>query len=131
MKAVYPVVFTKLDEGGYMAFVPDLNVNTQGETLPEAIDMARDAIGIVGIDLEDDKKPLPMPSDPKSIICADNEILSLVDIDFVAYRRANEKRTVRRNVSLPSWLNVEAERAGINVSAVLQAALKQELRITE
>ena len=51
--------------------------------------------------------------------------------NFTAYRRANEKRTVRRNVSLPSWLNVEAERAGINVSAVLQTALKQELHIAE
>jgi len=55
----------------------------------------------------------------------------MVDIDFTAYRRANEKRTVRRNVSLPSWLNVEAEKAGINVSAVLQMALKQELHIVE
>ena len=131
MKTVYPVVFTKLEEGGYMAFVPDMNINTQGETLAEAIDMARDAIGIMGIDMEDDKKPLPAPSDPKGIPCAENEILSLVDIDFVAYRRANEKRTVRRNVSLPSWLNAEAEKAGINVSALLQAALKQELHITE
>ena len=131
MKTVYPVVFTKLEEGGYMAFVPDMNINTQGETLAEAIDMARDAIGIMGIDMEDDKNPLPAPSDPKDIPCAENEILSLVDIDFVAYRRANEKRTVRRNVSLPSWLNAEAEKAGINVSALLQAALKQELHITE
>ena len=38
---------------------------------------------------------------------------------------------VRRNVSLPSWLNVEAEKAGVNVSAVLQAALKKELHIVE
>ena len=34
-------------------------------------------------------------------------------------------------VSLPSWLNVEAEKAGVNVSAVLQAALKKELHIVE
>jgi hypothetical protein len=56
-----------------------------------------------------------------------DDIVSLVDVDLVAYRRANERRTVRRNVSLPSWLNTAAEEAGINVSAVLQAALKQQL----
>jgi post-segregation antitoxin (ccd killing protein) len=52
-----------------------------------------------------------------------------VDIDFSEYRRAVDLKTVRRNVSLPSWLNAEAEKAGLNVSAVLQNALKQELRL--
>lgn len=130
MKAVFPVVFTKVDDG-YMAFVPDMDINTQGDNLAEAIEMARDAIGIMGIDMEDEKKPIPTPSDPEKIKCGADEMVSMVDIDFTAYRRANEKRTVRRNVSLPSWLNVEAEKAGINVSAVLQMALKQELHIVE
>lgn len=130
MKAVFPVVFTKVDNG-YMAFVPDMDINTQGDNLAEAIEMARDAIGIMGIDMEDEKKPIPTPSDPDKIKCGAGEMVSMVDIDFTAYRRANEKRTVRRNVSLPSWLNVEAEKAGINVSAVLQMALKQELHIVE
>lgn len=130
MKAVFPVVFTKVDDG-YMAFVPDMDINTQGDNLAEAIEMARDAIGIMGIDMEDEKKPIPTPSDPDQIKCGTDEMVSMVDIDFTAYRRANEKRTVRRNVSLPSWLNVEAEKAGINVSAVLQMALKQELHIVE
>ena len=62
MKAIYPVLFTPLTEGGYMAYVPDLDINTQGESLVEAIEMARDAIGIVGISLEDMGKPLPEPT---------------------------------------------------------------------
>jgi len=40
-------------------------------------------------------------------------------------------RTVRRNVSLPCWLDAAAERAGINVSAVLQKALKNELNLAD
>ena len=55
MKAVYPVVFTKLDNG-YTAYVPDFDINTQGDDLAEAIEMARDAIGLMGIDMEDDGK---------------------------------------------------------------------------
>lgn len=131
MKTAYPVVFTPLREGGYMAYVPDLELNTQGETLPEAIEMARDAIGLMGIDLEDSAQPLPAPSALKAVPAGPEDTVSLVDIDLSAYRRANERRTVRRNVSLPSWLNVEAEKAGINVSALLQAALKQALHIPE
>ena len=130
MKAAYPVIFTKLIDG-YAAYAPDFPLDTQGEDLTEAIEMVRDAIGIVGIDMEDDKKPLPKPSALESVLCDENEFVSMVDIDFLEYRRANEQRTVRRNVSLPSWLNTEAEKAGINVSAVLQTALKQELQVEE
>lgn len=128
MKLVYPVVFTKLEDGGYMAYVPDLQINTQGEDLPEAISMARDAIGLVGIDMEDDGKPFPTPS--SNVEHPVGTIVSLVDVDLLAYRRANDRKTVRRNVTLPSWLNAAANEAGLNVSAILQAALKQRLDIS-
>ena len=128
MKTVYPVVFAKLD-GGYAVHVPDFPLDTQGDTLAEAIEMARDAIGIMGIDLEDDKKVLPTPSAIENVSCKIGEFVSLVDIDFASYRRAHERRSVRRNVTLPSWLNDEADKSGINVSAVLQNALMQELQI--
>lgn len=129
MKAVYPVIFTKLEDG-YMAYVPDFDINTQGDNLAEAISMARDAIGIVGIDMEDDKKPLPAPSRIEEIQHKENELISMVDIDFIAYRRANERRTVRKNVTLPSWLNAEAEQAGVNFSQILQEGLKAKLGIS-
>lgn len=125
MKLVYPVVFTPLGDGGYMAYVPDLEINTSGSSLADAIDMARDALGVIGIDLEDDGKPFPTPS--VQVPHEEEELVSLVDVDLTAYRRAIEKKTVRRNVSLPSWLNSAAEAAGLNVSAVLQSALKQQL----
>jgi len=125
MKVVYPVVFTPLDEGGYMAYVPDLNINTSGKDLADAIYMARDAISLTGIDMEDDGDPLPPAS--AGVPHKENEIVSLVDADLTMYRRSIEQKTVRRNVSLPSYLDDAASKAGINVSAVLQAALKQQL----
>jgi predicted RNase H-like HicB family nuclease len=130
MKAVYPVIFKRIEDGWYMASIPDLNVDTQGANIAEAIEMARDAIGLCCIDMQDEGKELPNPADPKDIALRPDEIISMVDIDLSEYRRINDIRTVRRNVSLPSWLNAEVEKAGLNVSAVLQAALKQELRIS-
>ena len=130
MKTAYPVVFSKVDNG-YVVHVPDFTIDTQGNNFADAIEMARDAIGIIGIDMEDDNVSLPIPSDPTGIKCKKGDIVSMVDIDFLEYRRINERRTIRRNVSLPSWLNSEAERAGINVSAVLQTALKRELQVGE
>lgn len=127
MKMVFPVVFTNTGKDGYVAHVPDMDIDTQGATLAEAIEMARDAIGLMGIDMEDDKKEIPQPSKLEAVAHEPGEIVSLVDIDFEAYRRANEKRSVRRNVTLPSWMDSAATREGINVSAVLRAALEQEL----
>lgn len=56
-------------------------------------------------------------------------ILTYVDVDFSEYRKKVDTKTVRRNVALPSWLNYEAEHAGINVSRVLQEALMDVLNV--
>ncbi len=68
-------------------------------------------------------KEIPESSDINNVKKEnDSDIVTLVDVDFLEYRRKNDIKTVRRNVSLPSWLDVEAEKAGINVSALLQMA---------
>lgn len=131
MKRAYPIVMSKGAEH-VVVFVPDFNINTQGTDYANAMEMARDAIGLMGIDMEDEKEPIPRPSDVTAVPKEhEDDVVTLVDVDFTEYRRKNDMRTVRRNVSLPSWLNAEAERAGVNVSAILQTALKQELQITE
>ncbi len=129
MKNAYPIVLTP-DGGGYVVYIPDFHANTQGYSLTEAIEMARDAIGLVGIEMQDEKQPLPQPSPVGSVNKeTENDIVTLVDIDFDEYRRKNDMRSVRRNVTLPSWLDHEATKSGINVSAVLQEALKDRLHI--
>lgn len=128
MKRAYPVIFTPAAEGGFTSYMPDFNINSQGDDLAEAIEMARDAMGLMGIDMEDDGKALPEASN--HVVSQPNDLVSFVDVDFTEYRRQNDMRTIRRNVSLPSWLNAEADKAGLNVSAVLQNALKQALGVS-
>ncbi len=131
MKLAYPVILSK-GTNHVIVYVPDFNINTQGEDYADALEMARDAIGLMGIDMEDEKEPLPTPSELEAVKPdSENDIVSLVDVDFSEYRRQQDMRTVRRNVTLPSWLNFEAEKSGVNVSAILQRALKQELHITD
>ena len=129
MKKAYPIILTP-DSDGYAVYIPDFNANTQGNDLAEAIEMARDAIGIMGIDMEDDKKPLHEPSSTADFKVKENELVSLVDVDFSEYRKKNEMKVVKKNCTLPSWLCYEAEKANINFSQILQVALKKELHIT-
>lgn len=58
-------------------------------------------------------------------------VVSLVDVDLTAYRRAVNNKMVRRNVTLPNWLNREAEEAHLNVSGVLRKALMNALGVTK
>lgn len=131
MKGAYPIIMTK-GERYIIVSIPDFDINTQGKDIPDAIEMARDAIGIIGIDMEDDGETLPSGSDLAHVQSSapKGSIVSLVDVDFAEYRRKNDLRVVKKNCTIPSWLNYEAQRAGINFSAVLQAALKSELQLT-
>ena len=129
MKKAYPVILSR-GEKFIVAYVPDFEINTQGTDIADAIEMARDAIGVVGIDMEDDGDPLPEPT-VVSAVKADSavDIVTLVDVDFGEYRRKNDMKAVKKNCTIPSWLNFEAEKAGVNFSAILTAALKSELKI--
>ena len=130
MKVFYPVILEKCEDGsGYLVTIPDFDNNNFGETIPEAIEMARDAINLLCVTYEDDKKELPAPSDIAALSCKANEIKTLVDADPDAYRRMLDNRAVKKNCTIPSWLNEKAEQANINFSAVLQEALKQRLQI--
>lgn len=130
MKNSYPIILTP-EEKGFTVYIPDFDINTQGDDLTEAIEMARDAIGLMGIDIEDDRKTLPIPSKVSEVHAENGDTVSLVDVDFSEYRRKNEMRVVKKNCTLPSWLCYEAEKANINFSQILQAALKSELHITD
>lgn len=121
-KTVYPIVLTPDPSGGYVVRVPGLDINTEGDTVPECIDMAREAIGLWGICEEDSGRAVPAPAS-LSPEHEPNEIVTLVDVDFDFFRRAQESRTVRKNLTIPSWLNSFGEQRHLNFSQVLTDAL--------
>lgn len=142
MKQVYPTFIVKAKDDSvhpFLVCVPDMEIFTEGDTFADAIEMARDAIGLAGISMEDSKEEIPFPSNQTAAIKKvrrntedidfSEGILTYVDVDFSEYRKKIDTKTVRRNVALPSWLNYEAEHAGINVSRVLQEALMDVLNV--
>lgn len=143
MRVTYPAIFTDV-ETNILIEVPDLGIlteaNGEGEkkgTIADAIMMARDAIGLMCISAEDDGREVPEASSLSDIDIAKGVfyeegkgIISLVDVDLVAYRKMMDNKMIRRNVTIPNWLNQEAEKARINVSKVLQEALMMKLGVS-
>ena len=128
MKAAYPVIFRedKSDKVPFYVYVPDLEVSTQGTSMTDAIEMARDAIQLKIVSLEDDKQDVPEPNTVEAKT-KKGDILSYVDIDSTRYRAALKNLSVKKNCTIPQWLAEKAEKAGINFSRVLQDALISKL----
>ena len=94
MKDAYPTIITQTNNGSMLVEVPDLDILTEGKDYNDAISMARDAIGVTGISMQDAGEEIPSASpvekiDPsKGTFASDGKsIVTLVDIDFDEYRR--------------------------------------------
>ena len=129
MLKVYPAIFLK-ENVGYSVSFPDLDgCFTDGDTLEEAFEMAQEALGLYLVSLEERNICIPASRDISDIDCSENEFASLVSTSIVKYRRKN--KSIKKTLTIPQWLNEEAELRHINFSSVLQKALKEELQIIE
>lgn len=137
MKYVYPVVFEQADEGGYIAKVPDIKgCITEGDDVSEAIYMVEDAMEMMLAEMEDENAEIPKASEISEIdvekyrfYSGSKMFVSLVPADTKKWRMEMNSKTVKKNLTLPEWLNVKAEKAHINFSQVLQEALCQKLGV--
>ena len=144
MKVAYPTIFTETDTN-ILIEIPDLGIFTEANSedlkkgnLADAVAMARDAIGLYCISKEDNEEEIVCSSRIQDIDVTSSTFyedgktfVSIVDVDLCVYRQKNDMKMVRRNVTLPNWLNREAEAAHINVSRVLQEALMSKLNISK
>ncbi len=130
-KYIYPAVFTK--EGTqYSVYFPDLeSCYTQGDSLQDAYEMAGDVLCLTLYNLEEEQRDIPTASEVSALQTDKDQFVSLVACDTLEYRKYYDNRAVKKTLTIPAWLNTMAERAGLSFSAVLQAALKNELHIAE
>lgn len=127
MKYIYPAIFTKEDDGGYLVEFPDLpECYTDGDSLAEAFENAEDALALMMWNLEEKKAPIATPSNPADITPPAGAIVSLVKADTLPVRKMNDTRAIRKNVTIPGWLNTIACENNINFSQLLQNAIIRE-----
>lgn len=129
-KYAFPCVMTPETDGGYSVDFPDVpQCYTCADDLPRALEMAEDVLCLRLYDIEEAGQEIPKPSDPTKVKTEPGEFVSLVACDTMNYRIQHRNRAVKKTLTVPEWLNVAAEKQGINFSAVLQEALKQQLHI--
>ena len=131
MKLIYPAIFDNLEEQeGYCVTFPDLpGCVTQGASLSEAIENAQDAASGWVLDELEDGNAVPKASDIGSVKCENGCFVNLVMLDMDSYAEKYGEKAVRKNCTIPAWLNTAAEKNNVNFSAVLQNALINELHL--
>lgn len=122
----YPAIFTQGERYITVTF-PDIpSAITQGETQEEAFEMAQEVLGFA---LEDYEK-YPKASNIVELQKQHPEsTIVVIGIDMVAYNRKYHSKKVRKNVTIPEWLNELAEKSNLNFSQVLTDALEEKLNV--
>ncbi|MDE5753345.1 MAG: type II toxin-antitoxin system HicB family antitoxin [Oscillospiraceae bacterium] len=134
MKLIYPACFYPDDEekNFYTVIFPDLpGAVTEGRTLATAIEMAVDcACGWILSAIEDNEIiPEPSPADAIKPNEYENGFVNFILLDIDAYAEKYGSKAVRKNCTIPAWLNTAAENANLNFSQILQNALLEKLHL--
>lgn len=127
MKYIYTATFRPDPDGTVYARIPDLpGCVTTGSSLEDAIAQITDAACGWLVVAEDEGMEIPNATSQLVIDHDPDAILSMIQVDTLAYRAQTDTRAVRKNVSLPAWMANLADKKGINCSQVLQEGLARQ-----
>ena len=129
---IFPCVFIYKEKGGIGIYFPDLDgCVSSGENEQEACHNAKEALSLHLYGMEQDNEEIPEPSSIRDIQFQDDERSMLVEVYMPSFRAKQENKFVKKTLTVPRWLNIEAERAGVNFSQILQTGIKEHLGIAK
>ena len=123
MLSAYPACFIK-EDSGYSIIFPDLDIatclagflysaNLDGEHISPASSLNDINIDKVMQELD---------------VTSDEAFVNIVTVDVAEYAKSHFTKSVRKNLTIPSWLNDAAIKQNINFSQVLQEALLSKIQ---
>ena len=138
----YPALFLKeKDSESYTVIFPDLEgCISCGDNLNDAFKMAQDALGAYLFEYYTKPNEIPKASridgieikldeDDKNYFLYNESFKNYVSIDLEEYVKKSSTKTVKKTLSIPSYLNEAGIENNINFSLLLQDALKKKLNL--
>lgn len=131
MKYLYYAIFHQNHKGQYEVSFPDLapNAATYGEDMSDALKQAKDALAGYLLTAEDYREEFDKPSKPQDIEYDKSDLLIPIEVDTTIERQKEKSKSVKKTLTIPSYLNDLAKAKKINFSSLLTSALKQVLGI--
>ncbi|MBU8788840.1 MULTISPECIES: type II toxin-antitoxin system HicB family antitoxin [Bacillus] len=131
-KYLFPAIFDPGTDGseGYTITFPDLpGCISEGSDMKEALTQAKDVLEGFLYGMEEDGETIPEPSSPDKITVPKGGFVTVVEAWTDVVRDELENKAIKKTLTIPKWLNDEAEQAGINFSHLLQFAIRERLGI--
>ena len=129
---IFPCVFIYKESGGIGIYFPDLDgCVSSGENELEACHNAKEALSLHLYGMEQDNEVIPKPSSIRDITFEIDESPVFIEVYMPPFRAKQNNKFVKKTLTIPHWLNVEAERVGVNFSQILQAGIKEHLGIVK
>ena len=130
MKLVYPAIFTPFgDREGFTVELPDLpGCVTEGDNLAEAIEMGMDAASgwILG-EIEEGNN-YPAASAANQVEVPEGSFVNLLVLDMDAYAEKYGDKAIRKNITIPAYMNTYIEKNGISLSRITQDAIGERMQ---
>ena len=128
----YPAVFSP-DGDGWTVRFPDLdNCFTSADAVEEAIVEAQAVLQDCMYFREEQKDEIPRPASMEDVALEEGSFVQAVVAVMPPVRRAWSRKAVKKTLTIPAWMEEELrKREDVNVSLILQEALKKELKIKE
>ncbi|MBD3949802.1 type II toxin-antitoxin system HicB family antitoxin [Tuanshanicoccus lijuaniae] len=126
---LYYAIFS-YEDGAYNVSFPDLDgAFTFGDTMSDALHMAKDLLEGWLVIAEDEGDEIPEPSEPKDINLEDGDLLIPIEANVAIARAKFENKLIKKTLTIPKYINMLAEEVGINFSATLTEVLKDKLGV--
>ncbi len=129
--AIYPAIFEYAEDGITITFPDLLGCISCAESQEEAIYMAKDVLGVFITACESLGDTIPVASKGTDIKAEPGQSVFMIDVWLPIYREEKRSGSVKKNVTIPVWLNSLAEKQKLNFSQILQAGIKASLGIQD
>lgn len=125
----FVAIFNYAEDGISISF-PDLpGCLSCADTTKEAIKNAEEVLGLVLYDMEEENEKIPEATLLEDVKCEKNERAVLINVWMPLVRNEIEEQSIKKTLTIPQWLNKIAEKENVNFSKLLQAALKDYLKV--
>ncbi len=126
---IFPAILNYADDGISIEF-PDLpGCLSCADSTEEAVKNSKEVLGLFLWSMEKDNDEIPKPTEITNLKLEYNDIPLLVEVFMPPIRERLNNKFVKKTLSIPQWLNIEAEQKGVNFSQILQNALKEYLNV--
>lgn len=127
MKLIYPAIFYPFEDGeGYTVEIPDLpGCVSEGDTLADAIIMGTDAAAGWILDELEDGNEVPSASSSSELHPENGGIVNLLVLDMDTYAEKYGSKAVRKNITIPAYMDTYLENHGMSLSKVVQEAISE------